>query len=168
MNITAGFLNNNPFFQIQRSCGRGIPANFSQSDIQTQQRMIEACKTEFIHNDLKEVHGVNEKFIAETEITELLRNCNIYCCSKSRLNSKNTLRVPNVLFNVNLNRKVPLIIDDQYFKFDATPPTINEIFEAEYLEEKYKFRLQQAEQKSFTPKDIYFLKRNKRCGTNVH
>lgn len=140
VNIMAGFLNNNPFFQLA--------ANLSQSD-----------KSGYIHNDLKNEHGVNKKFIAETEITELLRSCNIYSSVKSRLDSKNTLRVPNVLFNVNLNRKVPLIIESEYFKFDAASPTMHEIFETEFLEAKYKLEVKQPQ--FFTPKDVYMLKRYK-------
>lgn len=101
--------------------------------------MIDDSKNIFIHNDLKQIYGMNEKFIAETEITELLRNSNIYSSAKSHLNSKNTLRVPNVLVHANLKLKVPLMVDEDFFKFQDTPPTINDKPDKEYLEAKYKY-----------------------------
>lgn len=138
LNNCEGFLNNNAFYvKSKRSCGRGVPANFSIADLQTQEKMIHDAKNKFIYNDLKKVHGVNERFIAESEITELLRNCNIYSAAKSHLNSKNTLKVPN-LTPCNLKSKVPIITDDNFFKFDDALPTVSDGFETAYLEAKYK------------------------------
>lgn len=123
------FLNNNPFY---------TPSKLTKSDLETQQKINDDAKKKFIHNDLRKMYSVNERFIIESEITELLRSCNIYSINKSHLCSKNTLVVPKVIINPKLKSTIPYIFDDNFFKFNDTPPTIQETFDIEYLEAKYK------------------------------